>query len=137
MADRNILYHIKEMSIAGTMCLSRSNVEQLFTAAIENTTITPSSKAFLHSWQADYLIHTAQDIPMAQSELKKSLAFSPNNTSNLLKLSQLAFLQGEKAGALKILDRIKGMPLLQSERDTMVLLMECLDPNGTVRCTIN
>ena len=95
--DRNILYHIKEMSIAGSLCLSRSSVEQLFTAAMANTTIPPSSRAFLPSWQADYLIHTARDLPIAQSELKKSLAISPNNPSNLLKLSQLAFSSGGKS----------------------------------------
>ena len=134
--DRNLLYRIKEMSISGTLCLSRNEVEHLFAAAITNTTTAHSVKAILHSWYADYLMLAAHDLPAAQSELNRSLAIVPNNASNLLKWSQLAFLQGRDKDALKALNRLKGMPLIQSERGTLELLLNCLDTNEATQCTI-
>ncbi len=135
--DRNLLYHLKEMSIAGTLCLSRNQVEHLFTAAIANTTTTHSIKAILHSWQADYLMLAAHDLPAAQSELDKSLAIAPDNTSNLLKWAQLAFLQERNEDAHKVVNRLKGMSLLQSESGILKLLLNCLDTDETTQCTIN
>ena len=126
MADRKITYHNKESSIAGTLCLSRNRVEQLFSAAIANTTTTNLGKACCTPGKLT-IYYALQDIPMAQSELKKSLAILPNIASNLLKLSQLAFLQGEKEDARKILGRLRGMSLLQSERDTIAILMIVLN----------
>ncbi|MCP5097059.1 MAG: pilus assembly protein PilF, partial [Chloroflexi bacterium] len=70
--DRNILYSIKETSISGMQCLTRNQVEHLFTAAITNTSVTRFTKAILHSWQADYLMLAAHDLLAAESELNKS-----------------------------------------------------------------
>ncbi|MES9903790.1 MAG: hypothetical protein ABW168_14085 [Sedimenticola sp.] len=134
--DRNLLYHIKEMSIVGTLCMSRNEVQHLFTAAITNTTTAHHIKAILHSWQADYLILAAHDLPAAQSELNKSLAIAPNNASNLLKWSQLAFLQGHNKDAHEVLNRLKGMTLIQSERYIFKSLSNCLDTSRATQCTL-
>ena len=134
--DRNVIYRIKEMSIIGTLCLSRNEVERLFTAAITNSTTAHSVKAILHSWQADYLMLAAHDLPAALSELNKSLAIVPNNASNLLKWSQLAFLQGRDKDAFKVLNRLKSMSLLQSEKVTLESLLNCLDTNENTQCII-
>lgn len=134
--DRNVLYHIKEMTIAGTLCLSRNDVERLYTAAISNASVIPHIKAILHSWQADYLILAADDLPAAQSELNKSLAIAPNNASNLLKLSQLAFLQGRNEDSRVILNRLKSMSLIRSERNTLKSLTNCLSTSQAVQCTL-
>lgn len=134
--DRNLLYHIKEMSIAGTLCLSREEVEHLFAAAIHNLTTEPYIKAILHSWQADYLTLAAHDLPAAQAELNKSLAIVPSNSSNLLKWSQVAFLQGQNDAARKVLSRLENMSLVQSERGILESLLSCLDTNKATQCTI-
>lgn len=135
-ADRNLFYHIKEMSIAGTLCLPREEVEQLFAAAIANKTTATTVKAMLHSWLADYLMLSENDLPAALTELNKSLSIAPTNTSNLLKWSQLAFLQGKDRDVLKVLNRLKSMTLLQSEKVTLQLLLNCLDTNEATKCTI-
>ncbi len=134
--DRNILFHIKEMSITGTLCLNRNEIDQLFTSAITNKTTPHYSQAILHSWLADYLMLVTNDLPAAQSELDKSLTFMPNNASNLLKWSQLALLQGQNDEALRVLNRLKNMSLLKSERTTLKSLLNCLDSNGTTECII-
>ena len=136
VSDRNILYHIKEMSIASTLCLSREEVERLFAAAIANKTVVPYVNAILHSWYADYLMLAAHDLTAAQSKLNRSLAIVPSSASNLLKLSQLAFLQGNNEKALKVITRLKGMTLVQSERGTLELLLNCLDTNEATPCTL-
>ncbi len=132
--DRSVLFGIKEMSNAGTLCLSRSEVERLFAAAGANPTTTLSSRAILHSWLADYLTLTVRDLPAAQAELDKSLAIAPYNPSNQLKRAQLAFLQGHRDEAHVLLDRLGDEGLVNSERETAAMLKDCLDSAGSARC---
>ncbi|MHB9103096.1 MAG: tetratricopeptide repeat protein, partial [Sulfuricella sp.] len=55
-ADRNVLYSLKEMSIAGTICLARPDMQKLFSSAFSNPTVSPPVLAMLYSWYADYLM---------------------------------------------------------------------------------
>ncbi len=132
--DRSVLYGIKEMSNAGTLCLSRAEIERLFAAAGANPTTTLSTRAVLHSWLADYMTLTVRDLPLAQAELDKSLAIAPYNSSNRLKRAQLAFLQGHYDEARALLSRLGDEVLVNSERDTAAMLRDCLDPKGSARC---
>ena len=130
--DRNVLYGVKEMSIAGALCLDRGAVEKLFAAASANA--APHTQATLHSWLADYLTLAVRDLTAAQSALDKSLAIVPHNASNRLKRAQLAFLQGHSEVAREMLIHLEGASLVRSERGTRALLLDCLDPGGTERC---
>jgi hypothetical protein len=132
--DRNVLYGLKEMSIAGTLCLTRTDVERLFGAVATNATVTPYVRAILHSWLADYLTLVAHDLPAAQYELDKSLAIAPGNSSNHFKRAQLAYLQGRHDEARTLLDAIQDTSLLRSERETKVMLLECLNSAGAAKC---
>jgi tetratricopeptide (TPR) repeat protein len=132
--DRNVLFSIKEMSVAGTLCLTRDDVARLFDAAITNPGTTPHVRSRLSSWFADYLALVARDLPAAQAELDKSLAIAPHNPSNRLKRAQLAFLQGRHEEASAMLDRLQESSLLRSERETMALLRACLGPEGSAKC---
>ncbi len=72
-----LLYSVKEMSVAGSLCLERPDVERIFAAALANPTAAASVKAMIHSWFADYLTLSARDLPAAQAELDRSLAIAP------------------------------------------------------------
>jgi hypothetical protein len=132
--DRNVLYSVKEMSIAGTLCLSRADAERLFDAASTNATTAPYVRSLLYSWLADYLTLVAHDLPAAQYELDKSLAIAPGNSSNHFKRAQLAYLQGRHDEARTMLDAIQDTGLLRSERETKAMLLECLGSGGTTKC---
>lgn len=53
-ADRNLLFSIMEMSMAGTICLGRNDVDRLFDAALTNPSAA-SAQALLHMWHAEYI----------------------------------------------------------------------------------
>lgn len=132
--DRGVLYSMKEMSIAGSLCLQRAEVEAVFAAALANPTAAPHVGAILHSWLADYLTLAVRDLPAAQATLDKSLAISPHNASNRLKRAQLAYLQGHGKEAIDMLEGLKDARLVQTERDTLALLSGCLGPGGEMLC---
>jgi hypothetical protein len=134
--DRGVLYSMKEMSIAGSLCLQRAEVEAVFAAALANPTAASHVRAILHSWLADYLTLVSRDLPAAQAALDKSLAISPHNASNRLKRAQLAYLQGRGKEALDMLKGLQDARLVQTERDTLALLSDCLGPGGEIRCKV-
>jgi hypothetical protein len=117
--DRNVLYSLKEMSIAGTVCLERSQIDQLFTAALANPGVGPGVAAILHSWHADYFWLSQHDLPAARAALAQSLKLNPVNPSNRLKWAQLLYLAGERESARQLLLALKDQNLLAEERQTL------------------
>jgi hypothetical protein len=117
-SDRTLLYSLKEMSIAGTVCLGRADVNALFAAALANPVVSPVVAAMLHSWQADYLWLHEKDMPAARSALEKSLKLNPGNPSNRLKWAQLLYLDGEREPARILLLALQDQNLTTEERKT-------------------
>lgn len=133
--DQSLMFSLKEMAIAGTLCLERMDIESLFAAARANPTVTPPVRAKLHSWLADYLALGVRDLTAARAELDRSLAIAPYNPSNRLKRAQLAFLLGEHAEASRRLDELREARLSAAERATWSQLRTCLDgPNPSAAC---
>lgn len=133
--DRTMMYSLKEMAISGTLCLERADIERLFAAARANPTASPHVRAMLHSWLADYLTLRARDLPAARAELERSLAIAPYNPSNRLKLAQLAYLQGQRGDALRMLDELRNAPLTLAEKETLSGLRACLEGRDpSVKC---
>ena len=128
--DSGVLLALKEMSIAGKLCLKRKDVESIFSAALANPTAATQSRVDLHSWLADYLVLGARDLAAAQIELDRALAIAPYNSGNLLKLAQLAILQGRREEARKTLLRVEKLPLKRADRELLAELRRCLD-NGS------
>lgn len=128
-ADQNVLYSVKETSIGGTLCLTRSDVELLFTAAISNPTVSRPVRAILYSWYADYLVLRAKDRKAGQIALAKSLELVPSNASNRLKWAQLILLEGQREEAARLLRALRGAPLSTSEKATANRLLTCLEAN--------
>ncbi|MDP1526685.1 MAG: tetratricopeptide repeat protein [Rhodocyclaceae bacterium] len=131
--DRTVLYGVKEMSIAGTLCLERDSVELLFSAALANKTASNHVRSFIHSWLADYRMLAARDVSAAVEALDKSLALAPHNPSNRLKRAQLAYLQQQWQQAETMLNGISDKQLALSERETKRLLLQCIG-GGDLTC---
>lgn len=125
--DRSLLYSIKEMTIDGKLCLSRLETDNLFAAAIENPTVTPSVQAMLLSWHADYLWLHERDLSAARSALGRSLALNPINSSNRLKWAQLLYISGDHAAALRMLLVLRGENLSGEESTTLEELLARID----------
>ena len=117
--DRTVLYSLKEMTVAGTICLGRPEIDGLFAAAIANPGVSQGVRAMLYSWHADYLWLHEKDLPAAFAALGKSLTLAPSNTSNRLKLAQLRFIAGELDQAEQLLLELRGERLSLEERKTL------------------
>ena len=118
-ADRNVLYNLKEMSIAGTICLARPDMQLLFTSAFANPTVSPSVLAMLYSWYADYLMLRENNLPAAQGALAKSLQLVPTNASNRLKWAQLIFLDGRRDEAAQLLKDLRHATLSRASKEQL------------------
>lgn len=129
--DRNVLYSLKEMLIARTICLARPDVQELFSAAFANPTVSPPVLAMLYSWYADYLMLRENDLPAAQGALAKSLQLIPANPSNRLKWAQLILLEGRRDEAIQLLRALRNAPLSSSEKRTATKLLACLEGDST------
>jgi hypothetical protein len=130
-ADRNVLYNLKEMSINGTICLARPDMQMLFSSAFSNPTVSPSVRAILYSWYADYLMLREHDRLAAQKALAKSLQLVPTNPSNRLKWAQLIFLEGRRDETAQLLKALRNAPLSSSEKRTAAKLLACLKGDST------
>lgn len=128
--DRSLMYNLKEMAIAGTLCLSRTDVDALFDAALANTKVDPSVQSMLHSWHADYLWLNEHDLAAAQAALSKSLKINPGNPSNRLKWAQLVLLSGEPEKARQLLLELQDTQLSAEERKTRTELLAGFNITG-------
>ncbi len=117
--DRTVLYSLKEMSIAGTICLKRPDIDRLFAAALANPTVSSGVAAMLHSWHADYFWLSQKDMPAARTALAQSLKLNPANQSNRLKWAQLLYLDGEREPARQLLLALKDQNFSSEERKTL------------------
>lgn len=116
--DRNVLFSMKEMAVAGHLCLSRSEVDSIFAAALANPGVSADVQAVLHSWHADYLWLHEKDMPAARAALSRSLTLNPANSSNRLKWAQLLYLDNERGAARQLLLKMDDTNLSNEERNT-------------------
>lgn len=124
--DRGVLYSLKEMAIAGTLCLRRSEIDGLFDAALANPGVSPAVRAMLYSWHADYLWLHESDVVAARAALGQSLALVPSSPSNRLKLAQLRLISGEQEQARQLLLALRGEHFSATERNTLYELLAAL-----------
>jgi Tfp pilus assembly protein PilF len=117
--DRGVLYGLKELAVAGEMCLTKQDIETLFAAAIANRTVDNGVRAMLWSWLADYQWLATKDIAGAKQALAQSLELSPGNPSNRLKWGQLQYISGELNPARKTLMALHNEMLSDDERKTL------------------
>lgn len=125
--DRNILFRIKETATtSSTFCLTRAEVDALFSSALRNPSVTPGVQAIMYSWYADYLWISQRDIVLAKKSLEDSLTLSPHNSSNQLKLAQLFFLSGEYSKVTPLVKQLRTARLSKEELGTLNKLLAAL-----------
>lgn len=124
--DSTTMYTLKEMSISGDLCLKRSEIEQLFSAALANPTAATYVRGDIYSWLADYFVLRARDLPAARIALDRAQTITPYNPGIRLKLAQLAYLEGRRDEAMRQLDGVQKLPLKRSERALLSELHYCL-----------
>ncbi len=125
--DRTVVYNLKEMALNGTLCLARRDMDGLFAAAMANPSVSPSVRAMLLSWHADYLWLRAHDMSAARGALGQSLALNPGNPSNRLKWAQLLYISGESNAASKLLLVLRGESMSGEERKTLEELLAAIN----------
>ena len=125
--DTGVLYNLKEMSVAGSVCLTRPEVDGMFAAALANPGVLPGTQAILHSWHADYLWLHEHDLAAARRALGQSLALNPSNSSNRLKWAQLLMLSGEMPQARQLLLALRAEYFSAEERKTLNELLAALN----------
>jgi hypothetical protein len=125
--DRTVLYNIKEQMNAGALCLARTEVDGLFSAALANPTVSTGVAAILHSWHADYLWLHQHDMAAARAALARSLKLNPLESSNRLKWAQLLFVSGERQAAKDLLLVLRGAKLSVDERNTLEELLTAIN----------
>jgi protein O-mannosyl-transferase len=132
-ADRNVLYSMKEMSINGTLCLGRPDMQKIFSAAFSNPTVSAGVLSMLYSWYADYLLLKEHDLAAARGALSQSLQLVPATPSNRLKWAQLILLEGHRDEAVQLLKAVQNTQLSSSEKKTVTKLLACLE-GGSTQC---
>lgn len=125
--DPTIMSAMVEMSGAGLLCLTRSDLDRLFAAFVSNPGASPEKKMVMHSLHADYLWLNAKDLPGARAALRCALEIAPRNPSLRLKWAQLDFIAGEKGEARTLLLELRGERLAPEERKTLDGLLGMLE----------
>lgn len=125
--DRSVLYAVKEMAIRGTLCLTRRDVDRLFSSALSNPSTHPWTQSFIHSWHADYLWLSEHDMAAARLALETALSLNPTSASNRLKWAQLMLLSHEEFAARTLLIELKKERFSPEEKKTLEALLAQID----------
>lgn len=113
--DKSVLFSIKEMGLAKSLCLKREEVEGLFLASVSNPTASIASKQIALSWLADYYWLVESDLVAAKGALMESLVVAPWHSSSRLKLAQVEILESRLDDAAERLRELRGAPLSVEE----------------------
>ena len=100
--DRTVMHAIADMSNAGNLCLSREQVDGLFSSALGNQSASVEDRSVVYSDYASYLWIGQNDYEAARRVLEASVAADQGNVLNRLNLLQLLRLLGDREGVLNL-----------------------------------
>ena len=128
--DRSLMFSLKAMAISGAFCLSREDMEAIFTAAQNSAAAHPHIQAKFLSWHADYLWLGQRDLDSAKLALGKALNLMPGDQGDRLKWAQLIYLSRDIKQAQQLLLELQESRLSIDERETLRELLETTNVAG-------
>jgi len=114
--DRTVVHGISEMSNAGTICLDRKQMDELFSAAISNKSTSVEDRSVIYSDYAAYLWLGKKEYTAARDVLVRATNENVNDMLNRLNLMQLYRLLGDREGVLNLLNDLKNRNLTGRDR---------------------
>ena len=115
--DRTVMHGISEMSNAGTICLDRKQIDELFSAAISNKSTSIQDRSVIYSEHAAYLWLGQKDYMAARDTLVRATNDNQNDMLNRLNLLQLYRFLGDVKGVLSMLNDLEnGNPVRGNRR---------------------
>lgn len=118
-ADRAAVHGIAEMSKDGALCLTRPQVDELFAAALSNSTASIIDRSVVRSDYAMYLWLKEKDYIAARQVLNDSISENPQDILNRINLIQLHRLLGDSEAALALLANVAQRDLRRRDRNTV------------------
>lgn len=128
--DRTVMHGIAEMSNAGTICLERKQVDELFGAAISNKSASIGERSVIYSDYAAYLWVGKKDYAAARDALVRATKDNVNDMLNRINLLQLYRLLGDREGVLSVLNDLKGKNLNRRDRLSLQSITKALATEG-------
>jgi hypothetical protein len=114
--DRTVMHGIAEMSNAGTLCLDRRQIDELFSAAISNKSASIQDRSVIFSDYAAFLWVGQKDYAAARDVLVRATKGNANDMLNRLNLIQLYRLLGDPEGVLGLLKDLEHKKLNRRDR---------------------
>jgi hypothetical protein len=130
--DRTVMHGISEMSNAGTLCLGREQMDELFAAAISNKSTSADDRAVIYSDYAAYLWLGKKDYPAAREALVQATHGNADDVLNRLNLLQLYRLLGDREAVLSLYDELRHKKLNGRDRRTFQSIREDLAADGVL-----
>ena len=130
--DRTVMHGIAEMANEGTICLSREQVDELFTVALGNSFTSPEDRSVVRSDHVLYLWMGQKDHLAARDVLTKAIADNEGDVLNRINLLQLFRMQGDRNGVLTLLADLQGRRLSRQDRALIQEVKDELVAQGVV-----
>lgn len=128
--DRTALSGIARMVNEQTICLSRDQVDQLFSSTLSNPNVHGFKRARILTVYAHYLWLAQNDYPAAMAALNQAYELDMDDTMNRLNAIQLSRVLGDKEGILRILESLDEKKMSQRDRAGLAEVREGLVRDG-------
>ena len=130
--DRTALSGIARMTNEGTICLSRDQVDQLFSSALSNPLVDGFKRSRILTFYAHYLWLSQKDYPTALATLDQAYELNKDDIVNRLNAIQLHRIMGDKEAVLGILAYLEGRKLDARDRGSLAELKDELLRDGVL-----
>jgi len=130
--DRTVMHGLSEMSNAGTLCLDRDQMDELFRAAIANKSTSIQDRSVVYSDYANYLWLGQKDYAAARDALVQATKDNANDMLNRLNLLQLYRLLGDGVGVMHMLNDLENRKLSRKNQNLFQLIKSELATEGVL-----
>lgn len=131
--ERTTINGIANALNAGTLCLSRQQVDQIFSSILSNSFSRDSDKAKILNRYAMYLWLGQGDYPAALNSLMASFRYGDVDPVNRLNAIQLMRILGDTGGVLDMLEFFDGLTLSELDNDSLNDLKKNLIVDGILK----